>query len=277
MYARMRPLVRGAAGVAVLSALSALVPAPRTPAARPRPPSENMPALRSFCPPGALPEGPVCLRMPSEIPSRTRGSEGLPPAAGPARPPSDTEAIPRRPERPFDASAYSYPVSRLEKTPTISGDVAAELRLSVRPGEKIIVLRLENQVGEATVTFVDAMRGAEGLRVATAHVVRESPQTTAAKPATAGERLSTYLLVYGGLVRIEPGVGVGAVLSPGLTVGYAPALPAGASTDGPIEIVLGARLVHDEVSADILLGKNPADMATSLPIDLRDVLPLRPP
>jgi hypothetical protein len=145
------------------------------------------------------------------------------------------------------------------------------------------------------VKLVGELAGSPGLTLVTAHVVPEwqaaqalqekqavqppKPTTlTFRAPATdGGGRFRTYLLIHSGLGRVEPGVGVGSRLTPGSTLGYAPSAPEGETADWPTEIVLAARLVHEGLPPDVDVGSKPTDVATSLPIDLRNVLPLRAP
>src|SRR5262245_41520861 len=100
----MHPLVKGAAAVAVLTALGSLdqgaPPPPPPPLAAP-PSERGVDGLPALCDREALPEGPVCVRIP-------------PPSAPPkeplARRGSAAESIPRRPDRSPDPASYRYPV-----------------------------------------------------------------------------------------------------------------------------------------------------------------------
>src|SRR5262245_38611694 len=119
----MHPLVRGAAAVAVLSALGSLdrdVP-PAPPAATPAGQARGVDGLPAPCSPGTLPEGPVCLRIPGEEEAARLALEADPPDPVPARSSLGFEQIPRRPERPADPAGYVYPVGTPERPPRVLG------------------------------------------------------------------------------------------------------------------------------------------------------------
>src|SRR5262245_2463115 len=102
----MHPLVKGAAAVAVLTALESFDRGPP-----PRPQSVQAPAqargvdgLPALCGPGTLPEGPVCVRIPAEDLAAPKEIASL------GRSARGQDAIPRRPDRPADPGRYRYPV-----------------------------------------------------------------------------------------------------------------------------------------------------------------------
>jgi len=254
---KMHALVRGAAAVAVLTALGSLdrgrpAPAPVVMAPSAATGVDGLPAL---CGTGTLPEGPVCLRIPQE--QNRRLGEPM------ARAAQAGDQIPRRPDRPADPASYRYPVGSAERAPRVlSGFEAGQVqddggvRLAAQPGEQVTLVGLEQQEGPAEVVFAGER---EGQTVATLHRVRE------------GERLRSYILIHGGLERLAPGVSVGAQLDPGATLGHAGVDMA----RGLITITLAARQLREGASLAALDKKRLTDAAISIPIDLRNVLPAR--
>ena len=90
------------------------------------------------------------------------------------------------------------------------------------------------------------------------HVVRE------------GERTRAYLVIYGHLDHVAKGLAASAKLEPGAALGVASPAP-------PAEISLEARQVRESAAAKAgpIDDKRLTDPALAIPIDLRDVLPLR--
>lgn len=256
----MHPLVKAAASVAVLTALGSLDRGPRP---RPAPivaPSaaRGVDGLPALCGPGTLPEGPVCVRIPVEgapaTASRLVNDVGRSGTAG--------ERVPRRPERPEDAARYLYPVGSAEHAPRVMSPFEGErgshsVRLAAKPGEKVALVSLEGQEGQAEVVFAGDHEG--DLAVATRHEVRE------------GAELQRYLMIHGGLERLEQGLLAGTKLEPGAALGYA-ALTAGGHL---ITVTLEARQVRAGATLGKMDEKRLVDSAVSVPIDLRNVLPLR--
>lgn len=248
----MHPLVKGAAAVAVLTALGGLDRGPPPPPPTVAPPalSRGVDGLPALCGPGSLPEGPVCLRVPLEQAS---------PLVDLGRGKGAPESIPRRPDRPADPARYRYP----GEAPRVLGgfDVGATpqgIRLAAAPGEQIKLLALEHQEGPAEVVFASDEKGAATL--ATYHLVRD------------GERALAYLLILRELDRLAPGIAAGALLAPGAPLGVA-----GASA--PAEFSLEARQVRGATARERrgpLDQKRLTDPSVAIPIDLRNVLPLLP-
>jgi hypothetical protein len=256
----MHPLVKAAASVAVLTALGSLDRGPAPLAAPIAAPSaaRGVDGLPALCGPGTLPEGPVCVRIPAEgaaeIASRPVNDVGRSGTAG--------ERVPRRPDRPEAAALYRYPVGVGERAPKVLGAFEGErggrgLEIAATPGEKVKLVALEGQEGPAEVVFAGERGGA--LVVATRHDVRE------------GAELHRYLLIHGALDRLEPGLAEGARLEPGAALGYA-AIAAGGHL---ITITLEARQVRAGAALGTMDEKRLADSSVSVPIDLRNVLPLR--
>lgn len=254
----MDPLVRGAAAAAVFTALGGL-----DRRAPPPPPSEapvaavrGVDGLPAPCGPGTLPEGPVCVRIPGPDEHVRLDGDGPRPAG---RSGVATDRIPRRPERPADPAAYLYPVGAAGKAPRIlSGlDLRADLpgvHLAARPGEKVVLLALEHQGAPAEVVFAGDLFGPT---VVTRHEITE------------GSRKQSYLLFHGRLDRVDPAIAAGNKLEAGATLGFARTDNGG----GLIEVYLEARQLREGAALD---PKKLTDASIALPIDPRDVLPLRP-
>jgi hypothetical protein len=256
----MHPLVKAAASVAVLTALGSLDRGPK-----PRPAPITAPAaargvdgLPALCGPGTLPEGPVCVRIPVEgaakEASRSVNDVGRSGTAG--------ERVPRRPDRPEEAARYRYPVGLGERAPKVLGAFEGErgghgVEIAAKPAERVTLVALEGQEGPAEVVFAGERGGA--LVVATRHDVRE------------GSELRSYLLIHGDLERLEQGLAEGARLEAGAALGYA-ALTAGGHL---ITITLEGRQVRAGAALGTMDEKRLADGSVSVPIDLRNVLPLR--
>lgn len=257
----MHPLVKAAASVAVLTALGSLDRGPRPRAAPIAPPAaaRGVDGLPALCGPGTLPEGPVCVRIPVEgAPAAT----SLPTVNDVGRSGTAGERVPRRPDRPEDAARYRYPVGPGERAPKVLSSFEGErggrgVEIAATPGEKVTLVALEGQEGQAEVVFAGDRDGA--LAVATRHEVR-----------TGGE-VRSYLLIHGGLERLEQGVAEGARLDAGAALGHAPIVNGGHL----ITIGLEARQVRGGATLGIVDEKRLVDSSVSVPIDLRNVLPLR--
>jgi hypothetical protein len=256
----MHPLVKAAASVAVLTALGSLDRGPKAPPLPVAAPAaaQGVDGLPALCGPGTLPEGPVCVRIPVD------GAPALVarPVNEPGRAGTLGDSVPRRPDRPEDASRYRYPVGKAERAPRVIGAFAGApggaVELAVTPGEKVTLVALEGQEGQAEVVFAGERGG--DLVVATRHDVREGPD------------LRSYLLIHGALERLEQGIAEGAHLEPGAALGHAAVVVAGGHL---VTITLEARQVRAGAVLGTMDEKRLADSAVSVPIDLRNVLPRR--
>jgi len=257
----MHPLVKAAASVAVLTALGSLDRGPKAPPLPVAAPAaaQGVDGLPALCGPGTLPEGPVCVRVPVEgaavAPARPVNTMGRSGTTG--------DGVPRRPDRPEEASRYRYPVGKAERAPRVIGAFAGEhgggpIELAVTPGEKVTLVALEGQEGQAEVVFAGERGG--DLVVATRHDVREGPE------------LRSYLLIHSALERLEQGIAEGVHLEPGAALGHAAVVVAGGHL---VTITLEARQVRSGATLGTMDDKRLADSAVSVPIDLRNVLPLR--
>ena len=257
----MHPLVKAAASVAVLTALGSLDrgPAPRAAPITPPAAARGVDGLPALCGPGTLPEGPVCVRIPLEgAPLAT----AAPIVNDPRRSGTTGERVPRRPDRPEDAAKYRYPIGLGARAPRVLGVFEGErgghgVEIAATPGEKVTLVALEGQEGPAEVVFAGDRDGA--LAVATRHDVRE------------GAELRSYVLIHGGLERLEQGLAEGAKLEAGATLGHVP-ISAGGHL---ITMNLEARQVRAGAMLGIVDDKRLGDGSVSVPIDLRNVLPRR--
>jgi hypothetical protein len=275
----MHPLVRGAAASAVLFALGSLdrpgpppPPVVVPPAGAARGPRAGADAgqgtagLSALCPPRTVPEGAACLPLPA------LGKDGAAPLAAAAgghkpsaRAPDAHERIPRRPDRPADPAAYLYPLGAPGAVPALRGEGDLDrpdrggdgFDLAAQRGERVSLVPLEGQEGDAEVAFVGELFG---ITVATAHRVREAG------------RIQQYLVLYGHLERPGPGVVPGARLSAGDAVGFA----GDSGSPGLVGLRLEVRKVREGVGLAKVDLKRIADGALTTPCDPRNVLPLRP-
>ncbi|MCC6553942.1 MAG: M23 family metallopeptidase [Polyangiaceae bacterium] len=266
----MHPLVRGAAASAVLFAIGSLDrPAP------PPPPDVVPPAgaarraqgtagLAAPCGPRTVPEGDACVPLPA------LGREVAPPAGEADRKPRARggdvhERIPRRPDRPADPAVYAYPIGAPGAAPVLLGadDVDRPDRagdgfdLAAQRGERVSLVALEGQEGDAEVAFVGELFG---TTVATVHDVEEAG------------RSRQYLVLYGHLDRPGPGVVAGARLAAGEVLGFA----GDSGSPGVVQLHLEVRKVRDGASLAALDLARAAAGAVTIPCDPRNVLPLRP-
>ena len=173
------------------------------------------------------------------------------------------ERVPRRPRSARRTPrATVYPVGVGERAPRVLGAFDGErgghgVEIAATPGEKVTLVALEGQEGPAEVVFAGERDGA--LAVATRHDVRE------------GGELRGYLLIHSGLERLEQGLAEGAKLEAGAALGHVP-ITAGGHL---ITLNLEARQVRAGATLGTVDEKRLADSSVSVPIDLRNVLPLR--
>ncbi len=247
----MRPLLRAALIVAAAVVLvraagwvarSAEEAAPPALTAAPAPPSGAAP-----CPPHTLPDQGACVPVPGRDPAT--GVDELAPAPG-----LDGDHIPLLPNRPADPSRYRWPL------PLLATGLAA-LPFPLEPPSPVAIalpagaegevraLRLEQQVGDAEVLFTGEL---VTRTVLTLHTVR------------APTGLRSFVLVYGNLATITPGLARGANLRAGAPLG-AVAVPSGA-------LVLEAREVRRGVDVKALAAEELRHPARTVAVDLRNLL-----
>ncbi|MFO0758873.1 MAG: hypothetical protein U0359_20440 [Byssovorax sp.] len=257
----MHPLVKAAAAVAVLSALGSLDRGPRVPPPAVVPPAQarGVNGMAALCPAGTLPEGPMCLPLPQdEAPAG--------PDLAPGRPARTSAEIPRRPDRPADPAQYLYPLGSAEHPPRIARGFGKDrdepgIVLAARPGEPVRAVTLDQQEGEAELIFAGERPG-QGLTAVTSHLVRE------------GGQLRAYLLFYGNLDHLAPDLAVGAPIEPGATLGAAAIHRA---SQGIAEITLEARQLREGEKVEGLDAARLFGPTFGVPVDLRNLLPLREP
>jgi hypothetical protein len=126
----------------------------------------------------------------------------------------------------------------------------------VRPGEKVVLVSLDHQVGPAEVVFAGDLFG---RTVVTLHRLEE------------GGRKQRILLFHGGIDQPSAGVVVGAELAPGTEIGVARSDVGG----GLIDLYLEAREVREDAKIDASDPKKLTDQAVAVPTDARNVLPLK--
>ncbi len=232
------------------------------------------------CPLGTLPDGNVCVHLPSNEDS----AEDAPESANAHRERSGRWApyaqIPRRPDRPADYDLYAYPIP-----PGLPGGhfvvsgydldrPDAEQRrgrglravghggvdLPQKRGTPVKLVALEHQAGEADVLYTGNLFG---TTVVTRHTLRE------------GGQLRDYLVLHGHLEAIAPGLTTGAALKEGDLLGFV------GDTGSPelVHLHLEARRVREGVELAKRLAKSGAgDLLAddvSVVCDPRNVLRLK--
>jgi murein DD-endopeptidase MepM/ murein hydrolase activator NlpD len=277
----MRALLYAALAILVLSAAGQL--AARTPPSVgvapgrtvSSAPARSTPELQSLCPARTLPDGRVCIPVPS-------GPTGLPVLHSERSVHRERDGqwrtydqIPRRPDRPAEYERYTFPVQVADTEQIVSGydlDLAdafqrrgAELSavghggvdIVEQRGAEVRLVALEQQQGDAVVLYVGPLFG---NTVVTHHVVRE------------GAEQRDYLVLFGHLERPAPGLRVGQPLPAGSLVG----LVGDSGSAGIVHLHLEIRRVRQGVSPTALGSGEYVHNARTVACDPRNVLPLRP-
>ncbi len=232
------------------------------------------------CPVDTLPDGDVCVHVPTgdgayepESPSapnahRERGGKW-----------TIYEQIPRRPDRPADYDAYQYPVPpgmpgghsvvsgydldrpdpSQRRGPTLHAVGHGGVDLPQARGTPIVFVPLEYQQGDADVLYVGPYFG---TTVMTRQTVRE------------GGQLRDYIAIFGHMDGAAPGVASGRALKKGDLVGFV------GDTGSPelVHLHYETRRVREGVDLLKKVAAGPAaltDDAVSVVCDPRNVLPLR--
>lgn len=287
IHVAIHPLVRAAAAAAVLSVLGTFnrptaPPAPVLSTSLPGAPSPES-ALRALCGPRRVPEGSVCLPLPAP---GTEIAEPLEPVKGshpslarpsglePGRGLEIYDHIPRRPDRPSDLSLYAMPIGEPGERLRIASGYDLDLPgnaqrrtahavghggidIEAERGQAVSVVTLENQEGEAEVGFIGELFG---TTVVTGHLVREAG------------RLRSYAVIYGHLEGPRAALLPGMHLEPTEIVGFA----GDSGSPGVVHLHLEIRQLREGVSLSAIDLTKLVNNAVSIPVDPRNVLPVRP-
>jgi murein DD-endopeptidase MepM/ murein hydrolase activator NlpD len=231
-------------------------------------------SLSSACPPGTLPDGRVCIPVPSD----TTGGAALSAEENAHRDRSGAwrhyEQIPRRPDRPRDYRRYRLPVPPLPgQNLVVSGyDLdrpdseqrrGAHMKaighggidIAQKRGTEIRLVDLEHQVGEAEVLYVGEVFGNS---VVMRHAVRE------------GGQLREYIVVFGHLEGPAPGLRRGMNLRQGSLVGFV----GDSGAPGDVHLHFEVRRVREGVNVSALVAGELTKNARTVVCDPRNVLPL---
>jgi hypothetical protein len=219
----VHPLVKGAVGVAFLSALA---PPPARPATTVREGDAvgsaiGEPGAELRCPARSAPVDDAsgrarCVELPDDPRgrgARARRLAAMPPTIEHLRTTSPNDFVPRLPDRPEDYGAYLLPVEPLLRTyapePPSAYDEQPKhgVYFATSPGSPVTLADLDEQQGDAEVLLVGELYGVTV-------VLRQRAQI--------GPSLRDYLVFYGELARPGPGVVSGAKLGPAAVVGYLP-------------------------------------------------------
>jgi murein DD-endopeptidase MepM/ murein hydrolase activator NlpD len=232
------------------------------------------------CGEGMLPDGDACVHLPEPDGEEDRIDVAVSPNAHRERSGrwSIYDQIPRRPDRPKDYDAYRYPIP-----PGLPGGHAVlsgydldlpdpvqrrgrkihavghgGLDLPQQKGTPITLVALEHQQGDADVVYAGSLFG---VTVVTRHTLRE------------GGQLRDYLLLYGHLDSLAPGLARGAHLKDGDVLGTV------GDTGSPelVHLHLEARRVREGVDVMKKIGAQLLESDVSVVCDPRNVLPLRLP
>ena len=276
--------------VSIALALAALVGfAPRARvASAARPVAGTVPAAydraleAGQCPLGTFPDDGACVTLPDD---ESFGEDPVGAPEGEVVPMGHFEKsgawaayeqIPRRPDRPADYDAYVYPIppGMPGGKHVVSGydlDLPDALQrrgrklravghggvdLPQKRGTPIKLIKLEHQVGDATVLHVGHFFG---FSVITRHTLRE------------GGREREYVLIFGHLDAAAPGLARGQTLAEGALVGFV------GDTGSPqlVHLHLEARRLRDGVDGAKLQVGSVLARDVSIVCDPRNVLPLR--
>ena len=270
----MHPLVR----VSPLALLGLLGAATREPA-RARA-SEAAPVapepLAAYCPEGTLPDGDACVAWPD---GADEGGEDAPAAAGGHHDRRGRwqayDQIPRQPERPADYARFAWPIATPDGPRVLSGydlDLPDEAQrrgrrlshvghggvdLTAPRGTEVHASPLEHQEGDAEVLFAGKLFG---TTVVTRHTVR------------AAGRVHDYLVLFGHLDGVAPGVRAGDTARAGDLLGWV----GDSASPGVVHLHLEVRRLRDGVDPRRVPPTQLVAPETSIVCDPRNVLPLAP-
>jgi len=287
----MDPLLRGALAVTLVGLLTRAADLRARPAAgSAKPPSaahaRSVSLTRSEtptpdlpeapCPRGTLPDGNVCI----PVPDPDAGRQALAEAQNEHHDRSGRlrvyDQIPRSPERPKDFRQYRLPIPAPSKQGFVGSGYdldrpdgeqrrGAELSavghggvdLAQARGTPVRLVNLEQQVGDAVVSATGHLFGNS---VVTLHTLREAGA------------LREYLVIYGHLDSIAPGLSHGQALKPGSLLGYV----GDSDSPGVVHLHFEVRRAREGVNADQLPLGQVTQNAKTVACDPRNVLELLP-
>ncbi len=282
----LHPLLRAAIAAACLSTLSGLdrsSPRVFVPKGEENEPGEAPRAplvpkdWAAPCSPRSIPEGTACLPLPPLGRDITGMAAFVPEQGSHASPGLEAgrglevyDHIPKRPERPEAFSSYLWPISSDKVLSGYDLDLPGEAQrktaqhtghggvdIGAARGEEVRVIRLENQEGDAEVAMVGTLFG---TTVVTGHLVREQ-----------GGRLRAYAVMYGHLEAAGPELVVGGPVSAGEIAGYV----GDTGSPGLVHLHVEIRQLREGVALGAIDLQRLVNNAVSIPIDPRNVLPLR--
>ncbi len=280
-----------ASGAVALSAVLSLGTPPREPSLDPAHDPSHVVAsapsngaaygpsrLAAVCPRGTLPDGDACVHVPAM--GQGDEDEGAPLSESSVNTHRDPlgrwvvyDEIPRRPDRPAAYDAYRYPVPCEQNACVVSGyDLdrsdekqrrGARLRqvghgavdLLEPRGTPIRLVALEHQEGPAEVIYVGPLFG---ITMVTRHTVREAGS------------LRDYLMLFGHMESVSPGIGAGTLLNEGDVVGAV----GDTGSPGRVHLHLETRRLREGIDAAKLSPSALANSVSSIVCDPRNVLPL---
>ncbi len=233
------------------------------------------------CPPGTLPDGNACVRLPGDDDGEGPGAPELPNAhrerGGRWAPYAQ---IPRRPERPLGYDLYTYPIppglpgghhvvsgydldrpdAEQRRGRTLRAVGHGGVDLPQARGTPVKLVALEHQKGDGDILYTGPLFG---TTVVTRHTLREAGQ------------LRDYVVLYGHLDAVAPGLASGTAIKDGALVGFV------GDTGSPelVHLHLETRRVREGVDIAARVARSGgaevlADDATVV-CDPRNVLPLR--
>jgi murein DD-endopeptidase MepM/ murein hydrolase activator NlpD len=219
-----------------------------------------MPLMALPCPSRSIPEGDVCVPLPAEAHHVAVGKPSKRDVS-PAR--QAHEMIPRRPDRPADASKLTLPLPA--EVPVLFGfdkpgdpeDEAsrsddAAVDFGADRGARVVLAPLVGQSAQAEVVAAGDLFG---HTVVTLHHVDE------------GGHARQYLVFYGRLDAIAPDVAADKKLEAGDLIGFV----GDSGTPGFVHLHLEVREVRDEIDVHPLDIAHLLDQAVSIPVDARNV------
>jgi len=283
----MDPLLRGALAVTLVGLLTRAADLRARPASRhsssnlthsaasdPNPSTPDLP--QAPCPRGTLPDGNVCV----PVPDPEAGRQALAEAQNEHHDRNGRlrvyDQIPRSPERPKEFRQYRLPIPAPGKQGFVGSGYdldrpdgeqrrGAELSavghggvdLAQARGTPVHLVNLEHQVGDAV---VQAAGHLFGNSVVTLHTLREAGA------------LREYLVIYGHLDSIAPGINRGQTLKADSLLGYV----GDSDSPGIVHLHLEVRRAREGVDAAQLPIGQLTQNAKTVACDPRNVLELLP-